>query len=44
MKSANAIKTYRTSGVAEGRDLRCAIRVPHAPASFALEIKGELNS
>jgi len=29
---------------AEGRDLRCAIRVPHAPASFALEIKGELNS
>ncbi len=29
---------------AEGRDLRCAIRVPHAPASFALEIKSELKS
>jgi hypothetical protein len=29
MKSANAIKTYRKSGVAQGRDLRCAIRVPH---------------
>ena len=28
MKSANAIKTYRKSGVAEGSDLRCAIRVP----------------
>jgi hypothetical protein len=29
MKSANAIKTYRKFGVAEGRDLRCAMRVPH---------------
>jgi hypothetical protein len=29
MKPANAIKTDRKSGVAEGRDLRCAIRVPH---------------
>jgi hypothetical protein len=28
MKSANAVKTYRKSGEAEGRDLRCAIRVP----------------
>ena len=27
MKSANAIKTYRKSGVAEGYG--CAIRVPH---------------
>ena len=43
MKSANAIKTYRKSGVAEGRDLQCAIRVPHftlvqplSPLSFVL--------
>jgi hypothetical protein len=28
MKFANAVKTYRKFGVAEGRDLRCAIRVP----------------
>jgi hypothetical protein len=28
MKSANATNTYRKSGVAKGRDLRCAIRVP----------------
>jgi hypothetical protein len=33
MKFANDVKTYRKSGVAEGRDLRCAIRVPrpHRP-------------
>jgi hypothetical protein len=30
MKSANAIKNYRKSGVAEGRDLQCAIRVPRS--------------
>jgi hypothetical protein len=29
MKSANAVKTHRKSEVAQGRDLRCAIRVPH---------------
>jgi hypothetical protein len=28
MKSANAIKTYRKSGLAKRRDLQCAIRVP----------------
>jgi len=31
MKSANAVKTYRKSGVAKRRDLRCAIRVPTYP-------------
>ena len=28
MRSANAIKVHRKSGVAEGRDLQCAIRMP----------------
>ena len=35
MKSTNAIKTYRKSGVAQGRDLRRAIRVPHTYRSIS---------
>ena len=36
MVFANATNFYRKSGVAEGRDLQCAIRMPHIHRSAPL--------